>query len=185
VPCLKAAGFDSSGNLKYIGIVIGEKYKLWKLLNVLERSYSFTGSVHLRELWSSTLRVRVANKILESKHEFICLYIDFEWILGEIWREFPRYPKKGIRKHLGEAIWPYIRGVLYRHDVSRVYICRDVEWIFKNRIDYRIGGLSCLADTVAWVNLRKPEDVNISRVRELRLREKLKKTVISRLRERA
>ena len=180
---MKAAGFDSTQGLKYIGVAIGEEHRLWRLVRLLEDRFS--GVAHLRELPSSHMRKLAANMILKTKHEFICLHVDLKWIINQVRTAFPRYPEKGIRKHVGEALWPTISHILDSHEVYKIYLCKDVEWIFRGKTEFEIGGLSCLADAVAWANLRKPPSIDYSRLKEIRLRENLKKTVISKLKEKA
>ena len=175
------AGFDGSRDLKYVGAVFGAEGRLRRLLAVLEARY---GSAHLRDLPNAATRARAAATVLSSGMPLYCLHIDLDWVIYEVRSVFPRIPKKGVLKAVARALWPYVEHLLSEHEVDLVYVCRDVEWVFRDRVSYVVGGLSVLADSVAWYNLRRPRGITASGVREVRLRERLREAAIATLRER-
>jgi len=176
------AAVDSSGNLEYVGVVVGEEKDMRRLLSRLLTEFPV---IHMREL-SRAAKERLARRVIsEEGLSFYCFRLGLARLRREIRVLTGRNVSSGrLYHHLSEVFWSILQeGYLRRYGVEKLYICRDVEFLFKNKVTYVIGELSQLADPIAWINLRRPPGIK-GRVKEEDLRERMLRALISRVKKR-
>ena len=174
------AAVDSSGNLEYIAVVVGEEKELKKILSRLLKEFPV---IHVRKL-SRPMKEKLARKVIsEESLSFYCFRLGLAKIRKQV-RIITgkKVSREKLYRHLTDIFWATLQGgYLDKYGVKKLYICRDVEFLFKNKTTYVISELSQLADPIAWTNLRHPPYINMEQILEEDLRERISSALVSRL----
>ena len=152
------ACIDSSGDLRYIAMVIGKEENLESLLNDLNRSY-----IHMREL-SKKKRMKIAERFLKSLKErreiiVLCVFVNLNKARTSLATK--RTPHEKINKALHSSLASILHGLLRERNVEEVYADGEMQEILKNiGYDACNNDLVGLADVSAWVNRRYEQRKN-------------------------
>ncbi|MEX0567606.1 MAG: hypothetical protein Q6363_000400 [Candidatus Njordarchaeota archaeon] len=167
----RIVGMDSSYNLMFIGIVVGE----WKAIKTCW--YSITKELGLNEIHMFRLSMSLKRKVLKLLYagsedlELLCVKVNYSRLKNIARSISPRMPRQKTRK---------IINMIVRDEIFRIIqkYCESPKIIADNELREIANTNICeprepieLADIVAWFNLRAS---NIPRETKI----KLKKTII-------
>ena len=169
---MRVAGLDSSGNLEYIGMVVGEAHLIKRVHRRLLRKY---GKLHGRELTSDRRKALVV-EVLLCELEFYCLRVGYREVLGRARAALGRAPGRRLRRALDRAIAAVLLELLNSAGVDRIEADVELEPVLSSvGVRVRKGRASELADSVARANYM---GLKVPKLREQDVREDLLESLI-------
>ena len=171
------AGMDSSGNFKYIGIVIGDISAIKRLYKRLKNKYQ---KLHMRDLYASKRRGLARDFRIEASRlgvESLRIKVNLSEVVRELWEEVKRKGSRRSKRAVYRLALKELESLLYNILISRkvnsVYIDRELQCLeFRGLKIILEGEASELADVVAH---------RVTRVVEIDLSDYLYKILLKKL----
>ncbi len=119
------AGIDSTHNMLYLGIVIGNKNDIIRCYNEIIGKFLIK-EIHMSKL-RRKLKFAILDSLLDCKLIFLCVKVNKKLLRGAIIGRFPRAERSALFNKVDKLIRAEIKIVLQKYNVKEIFV--DIELI--------------------------------------------------------
>ena len=176
------AGIDSTHNMLYLGLVIGDKNDIIRCYNEIINKF-LVKEIHMSKL-RRKLKFAILNSLLDCELTFLCIKVNKKLLRGAIIGRFPRAERSILFNKVDKLIRAEIKTILQEYNVREIFVDIELIRIFSEKEVNIKGEATELADIVAWGNLRisqLPRELKrkfLSKVKHIDLEKKLIKRIL-------